>query len=440
MNTFVDQIKIEAHAGKGGDGMVAFRREKYVPNGGPAGGDGGHGGSIILKVDEGLRTLMDFRYHRIFKAKNGGNGMNKQMTGPSAEDTVIAVPQGTTVRDLDTGKIIGDLVENGQELVIAKGGRGGRGNIHFASAKNPAPEIAENGEPGEDRYLELELKMLADVGLIGFPSVGKSTLLSVVTGAKPKIAAYEFTTLVPNLGMVMLPDGRDFAMADMPGLIEGASKGIGLGLKFLRHIERTRVLLHLVDMSAEDENQAIERYRQINHELANYDPELLKRPQIVVATKMDMPNANKNLEVFKKQLAADDTLAEQPTIFPISAVTHHGVQQLMQLTADMLDKTPAFDSESHDEQLTPAYEEAGKEFQADKSPAFTITRDEDGTWVLGGEKLLRLFDMTDLTHEQSQLRFARQMRQMGVDDALREKGIKDGEMVRIRKFVFEFIQ
>ena len=251
MNTFVDQIKIEAHAGKGGNGMVSFRREKYVPNGGPSGGDGGHGGNIVLKVDEGLRTLMDFRYHRIFKAKNGGNGMSKQMTGPSAEDTVISVPQGTTVRDLDTGKIIGDLVENGQTLVVAKGGRGGRGNIHFASAKNPAPEIAENGEPGQDRYLELELKMLADVGLVGFPSVGKSTLLSVVTGAKPKIAAYEFTTLVPNLGMVLLPDGRDFAMADMPGLIEGASKGVGLGLKFLRHIERTRVLLHLVDMSSD---------------------------------------------------------------------------------------------------------------------------------------------------------------------------------------------
>ena len=218
MNMFVDQIKIEVHAGKGGDGMVAFRREKYVPNGGPAGGDGGRGGSIILKVDEGLRTLMDFRYHRIFKAKNGGNGMSKQMTGPSAEDTIIAVPQGTTVRDLDTGEIIGDLVEKDQELVVAKGGRGGRGNIHFASAKNPAPEIAENGEPGEDHYLELELKMLADVGLIGFPSVGKSTLLSVVTGAKPKIAAYEFTTLTPNLGMVMLPDGDDFAFIGFEGL------------------------------------------------------------------------------------------------------------------------------------------------------------------------------------------------------------------------------
>ena len=441
MNTFVDQIKIEAHAGKGGDGMVAFRREKYVPNGGPAGGDGGRGGSIILKVDEGLRTLMDFRYHRIFKAKNGGNGMNKQMTGPSATDTVIAVPQGTTVRDLDTGQIIGDLVENGQELVVAQGGRGGRGNIHFASAKNPAPEIAENGEPGEDRYLELELKMLADVGLIGFPSVGKSTLLSVVTGAKPKIADYEFTTLVPNLGMVMLPDGRDFAMADMPGLIEGAAKGIGLGLKFLRHIERTRVLLHLVDMSSEDEDQAIERYRQINRELANYDPKLLKRPQIVVATKMDMPNADKNLAWFKEQLASDHTLANQPRVFPISAVTHQGVQPLMQLTADLLDQTPAFDSASQDEQLTPEYEEAGKKFKSvTQGPAFTISKDEDGTWVLGGDQLLRLFDMTDLTHEQSQLRFARQMRQMGVDDALREKGIQNGDLVRIRKFVFEFVQ
>lgn len=437
MNTFVDQIKIEAHAGKGGNGMVSFRREKYVPNGGPSGGDGGRGGSIILKVDEGLRTLMDFRYHRIFKAQNGGNGMSKQMTGPSAEDTVIKVPQGTTVRDLDTGEIIGDLVENGQELTIAQGGRGGRGNIHFASAKNPAPEIAENGEPGQDRYVELELKMLADVGLVGFPSVGKSTLLSVVTGAKPKIAAYEFTTLVPNLGMVLLPDGRDFAMADMPGLIEGASKGVGLGLKFLRHIERTRVLLHLVDMSAEDPDQAIARYRQINHELANYDPELLKRPQIVVATKMDLPNAQENLAHFKQQLAADHTLDQQPQVFPISAVTHDGVQQLMQLTADLLDKTPAFDSESHDEQLVATYKAAAPE---KGTPDFTIDRDDDGTWVLSGDKLERLFKMTDLTHEDSQLRFARQLRHMGVDDALRKAGIKDGDMVRIDKFAFEFIQ
>lgn len=431
MATFVDQIKIEAHAGKGGDGMVAFRREKYVPNGGPAGGDGGRGGSIILKVDEGLRTLMDFRYHRIFKAKNGQNGMSKQMTGAAAEDTVIAVPAGTTVRDLDTGRILGDLVEKGQTLVVAKGGRGGRGNMRFASAKNPAPEIAENGEPGEDRYLELELKMLADVGLIGFPSVGKSTLLSVVTGAKPKIAAYEFTTLVPNLGMVMLPDGRDFAMADMPGLIDGAAKGVGLGLQFLRHIERTRVLLHLVDMGSEDVEQAVDRYHAINRELANYDPALLERPQIVVATKMDLPNAQENLAHFKEALADEPAVQE---IVEISAVTHQGVQELMQKTAQLLDQTPAFDL------YTPEEEVVNYDLTEEEEPAFTISRDDDGTWVLSGARLEKLFKMTDLTHEESQLRFARQLRHMGVDEALRERGIKDGDLVRIEDFAFEFVQ
>lgn len=436
MPTFVDQIKIEVHAGRGGNGMVAFRREKYVPNGGPAGGDGGRGGSIILKVDEGLRTLMDFRYHRIFKAKNGQNGMSKQMTGANAQDTVIAVPQGTTVRDLTTGQLIGDLVESGQELVIAKGGRGGRGNMRFATAKNPAPEIAENGEPGESREIELELKMLADVGLIGFPSVGKSTLLSVVTGAKPKIAAYEFTTLVPNLGMVMLPDGRDFAMADMPGLIDGASKGVGLGLQFLRHIERTRVLLHLVDMGSQDPDQAIERYHAINHELATYDPELLKRPQIVVATKMDLPDASENLKRFETMLATDDTLAQRPEVFAISAVTHAGVQELMQTTANLLEVTPEFDSNSHDEQMVVEYTAPSE----DQEPSFTISRDDDGTWVLGGVKLERLFAMTNLDHEESQMRFARQLRGMGVDEALRERGIQSGDLVRIEDFVFEFIQ
>ncbi|WP_295730030.1 GTPase ObgE [uncultured Limosilactobacillus sp.] len=437
MSTFVDQVKIEAHAGKGGNGMVAFRREKYVPNGGPAGGDGGRGGSIILKVDEGLRTLMDFRYHRIFKAKNGGNGMSKQMTGADAKDTVIPVPQGTTVRDLDTGEIIGDLVHNGDELVIAKGGRGGRGNMRFASAKNPAPEIAENGEPGEDHYLELELKMLADVGLIGYPSVGKSTLLSVVTGAKPKVAAYEFTTLVPNLGMVMLPDGRDFAMADMPGLIEGASKGVGLGLQFLRHIERTRVLLHLVDMGSEDPNQAMKRFHSINHELANYDPELLKRPQLIVATKMDLPDAMDNLQHFKKLLVNDQTLPTTPKVFAVSAVTHSGIDELMKQTAATLDSAPEFDSESHDKRTVVHY---GLKKKDQDEPEFTISRDDDGTWVLSGAKLEKLFAMTNMDHEESQLRFARQLRHMGVDEALRAKGIQDGDQVRIEDFVFEFLQ
>ena len=281
---FVDQIKIEVKAGKGGDGMVAFRREKYVPNGGPAGGDGGKGGSIILKVDQGLRTLMDFRYHRIFKAKPGQNGMIKGMYGRGADDTYISVPQGTTVTDAETGELLGDLVEADDELVVAKGGRGGRGNIKFASPKNPAPEIAENGEPGEERKLKLELKVLADVGLVGFPSVGKSTLLSVVTSAKPKIAEYHFTTLVPNLGMVRLDDGRDYVMADLPGLIEGASQGVGLGIQFLRHVERTRVILHLIDMSGVEGRDPYDDFVKINEELKVYDPTLLDRPQIVVAS------------------------------------------------------------------------------------------------------------------------------------------------------------
>ncbi len=362
---FVDQVKIQVKAGKGGDGAVAFRREKYVPNGGPAGGDGGKGGSVILKVDEGLRTLMDFRYHRIFKAKPGQNGMIKGMYGRGAKDLYIAVPQGTTVTDADTGEVLGDLVENNAELVVAKGGRGGRGNIHFASAKNPAPEIAENGEPGIERNLKLELKVLADVGLVGFPSVGKSTLLSVVTSAKPKIADYHFTTLVPNLGMVRLDDGQDFVMADLPGLIEGASQGVGLGIQFLRHVERTRVILHLVDMSGTEGRDPFEDYQKINAELKKYDPALLKRPQIVVASKMDMPASAENLAKFKEQLAQDDTLAA---------------------------------------------------------------------------KLEKLFKMTNLDHEESMMRFARQLRGMGVDDALRERGAKNGDLVRIGNFTFEFVE
>ncbi|BAP85852.1 GTPase CgtA [Paucilactobacillus hokkaidonensis JCM 18461] len=432
---FVDQIKIQVHAGKGGDGMVAFRREKYVPNGGPAGGDGGRGGSIILRVDEGLRTLMDFRYHRIFKADNGGKGMIKQMTGRGAQDTIISVPQGTTVKETETGYVLGDLVEQGDELVVAKGGRGGRGNIHFATPRNPAPEMAENGEPGQTMDIELELKMLADVGLVGFPSVGKSTLLSVVTGAKPKIAEYEFTTLVPNLGMVKLDDGRDFAMADLPGLIAGASKGVGLGLQFLRHIERTRVLLHVVDMSSEDENQAITRFDAINHELESYDPELLKRPQVLVATKMDLPNAADNLDKFKEQLQQDKTLAEVPEIYPISAITHQGLTPLLQYTAKLLDETPAFLMNDD----VPVDETSVYKFEDDK-PAFEINQDEYGVWILTGDKLLRLFEMTDMLHEESQMRFARQLRGMGVDDALREKGAKSGDTVQIEKFTFDFVE
>ncbi|MHC3376476.1 GTPase ObgE [Ligilactobacillus equi] len=431
---FVDQVKIKVKSGKGGDGMVAFRREKYVPNGGPAGGDGGKGGSIIFKVDQGLRTLMDFRYHRIFKAKPGQNGMIKGMYGRGAQDTYIAVPEGTTVTDVNTGEVLGDLVEAGQELVVAKGGRGGRGNIHFASAKNPAPEIAENGEPGIERELKLELKVLADVGLVGFPSVGKSTLLSVVTSAKPKIAEYHFTTLVPNLGMVHLDDGRDYVMADLPGLIEGASQGVGLGIQFLRHVERTRVILHLIDMSGVEGRDPFEDYLKINAELKKYDPSLLLRPQIVVASKMDMPDSATNLAEFKEKLAKDDTLENQPEVMEISSLTHQGLDALTKHTADILDQTPKFEPiVAEDAAVVYKYEE-------EEEAPFTLTRDADATWVLSGAKLEKLLLMTNMEHDESVMRFARQLRGMGVDDALRAKGAKAGDIVRLGSFTFEFVE
>ena len=432
---FVDQVKIFVKAGKGGDGAVSFRHEKYINMGGPFGGDGGHGGSVVMEVDEGLRTLMDFRYKRHFKATPGGNGATKGMTGKSADDLIIKVPQGTTITDAETGRVIGDLTEQGQRLVVAQGGRGGRGNMRFASSTNPAPEIAENGEPGEELDIALELKVLADVGLVGFPSVGKSTLLSVVTAAKPKVAAYHFTTLVPNLGMVRLEDGRDFVMADLPGLIEGASQGVGLGIQFLRHVERTRVILHMIDMSGIDpEEDPYENYVKINNELAEYDPALLERPQIIVPTKMDMPDAEETLAEFKKKLAADADVPEDVEIMPISSLTRQGLEPLMQRTADLLDETPAFIPKGMepDENETALYE-----FTEDRTP-FEIDRDEDGTWILYGDEIERLFKRTNTNYTESMMRFARQLRFMGVDEALRDAGARGGDTVQILDFAFEF--
>ncbi|MFC2400214.1 MAG: GTPase ObgE [Streptococcus sobrinus] len=436
MSMFLDTAKINVKAGRGGDGMVAFRREKYVPNGGPWGGDGGKGGSVIFKVDEGLRTLMDFRYNRKFKAKNGEKGMTKGMHGRGAEDLIVAIPPGTTVRDAQTGKVLTDLVENGQEFVAAKGGRGGRGNIRFATPRNPAPEISENGEPGEERDLQLELKILADVGLVGFPSVGKSTLLSVVSAAKPKIGAYHFTTIVPNIGMVRTKSGESFAMADLPGLIEGASQGVGLGTQFLRHIERTRVILHVIDMSAAEGRDPYEDYQSINKELETYNLRLMERPQIIVANKMDMSEAEENLQEFKKKLAADyDEFEDLPMIFPISSLAHQGLENLLEATAELLDKTDEFLLYSEDEL---AQEEVYYGFDEEQKP-FEISRDDDATWVLSGEKLEKLFVMTNLERDEAIMKFARQLRGMGVDEALRERGAKDGDLVRIGKFEFEFV-
>ncbi|MBC1394736.1 GTPase ObgE [Listeria welshimeri] len=427
---FVDQVKIYVKAGNGGDGMVAFRREKFVPNGGPAGGDGGKGADVVFVVDEGLRTLVDFRFKRIFKAEHGEHGMSKSMHGRGAEDLVVKVPQGTIVKDIDTGEIIADLVAHGQRAVIAKAGRGGRGNKRFATPANPAPELSENGEPGQERNVQLELKVLADVGLVGFPSVGKSTLLSVVSAARPKIAAYHFTTIVPNLGMVDAGDGRSFVMADLPGLIEGASQGVGLGHQFLRHIERTRVIVHVIDMSGSEGRVPYEDYMAINNELEQYNLRLMERPQIIVANKMDMPEAEENLKEFKTKIAEDIP------IFPISAVTKTGLRELLLAIADKLETTPEFPLneilEQEDED-TVLYKYVAEE------PDFEITREPDGTFVLSGTKIERLFTMTNFERDASISRFARQLRAMGVDEALRKRGAKDGDIVRLLDYEFEFM-
>ncbi|RWZ60876.1 GTPase ObgE [Halobacillus fulvus] len=424
---FVDQVKVLVKGGDGGNGLVAYRREKYVPMGGPAGGDGGNGGNIVFEVDEGLNTLMDFRYQHHFKAKRGENGMNQKQHGKNADPLVISVPPGTTVRHAETGKVVADLTEHKQRAVIAKGGRGGRGNARFATARNPAPEIAENGEPGEEFEVVVELKLLADVGLVGFPSVGKSTLLSVVTAAKPKVADYHFTTLSPNLGVVESQDHRSFVMADLPGLIEGAHEGVGLGHQFLRHVERTRLLLHVIDMSGMEGRDPYEDYITINKELSSYDQRLEKRPQIVVANKMDMPDSKDHLEMFREQVGPD------VAIFPISTVTREGLDELLYEVADQLDRIP-----KHEEDVEEVEERVVYKFEKEEAP-FKITRADDGAYVLYGEKIESLFRKTDFSRDQSINRFARQMRGMGVDDALRERGAKDGDTVRLLDYEFEFV-
>ncbi|MER2089817.1 MAG: GTPase ObgE [Sporosarcina sp.] len=428
---FVDHVKIYVKGGDGGDGMVAFRREKYIAYGGPAGGDGGKGADVVFIVDEGLRTLMDFRYQRHFKAPRGEHGGSKNMHGKNAVDVVVKVPPGTIVTDAEDGRIIADLVEHGQKAVIAKGGRGGRGNSRFATPQNPAPELSEKGEPGVDREINLELKVLADAGLVGFPSVGKSTLLSVVSSAKPKIADYHFTTLVPNLGMVETDDHRGFVLADLPGLIEGAHEGVGLGHQFLRHIERTRVIIHVIDMSGLEGRDPYEDFLTINEELEQYNLRLTERPQIIVANKMDMPEAEENLKIFKEKLNDDNAL-----IFPVSALTRKGLDELLHAVMDLLEITaefPMHEIEEEDKETSVLYKHEAE------APDFEISRDDDGAFVLKGYTIERLFVMTDFNFDQSVRKFSRQLRGMGVDDALRERGAKDGDTVRLLDFEFEFM-
>ena len=433
---FLDEVKIFVRSGDGGNGLVAFRREKYVPKGGPAGGDGGRGANVVLIVDEGLRTFMDYRYQKKFVAPNGENGMSKGMHGRKSKDLYLKVPPGTVIRDTDTGEVLADLVEHEQEVIVARGGRGGRGNCRFATPSNPAPEIAENGEPGEERNLTLELKLMADVGLVGFPSVGKSTLLSITSKAKPKIADYHFTTLAPNLGVVETKDHRSFVMADLPGLIEGASQGVGLGHQFLRHIERTKVIVHVIDMSATDGRDPYEDYKVINAELGEYNMRLLERPQIVVANKMDIPVASENLVEFKKRLAED---GEDVDIVEISAFTRNNIDNLLYKISDILDNTDPnmlyeLDTEEESMENRVIYKHKPKD------ETFKITRDDTGAYVVSGPGIERAFLMTDFNRDASVRRFAQQMRSMGVDDALRERGCKNGDTVKILKGEFEFVE
>ena len=423
---FVDKVKVYVKGGDGGNGIVAYRREKFVPAGGPAGGDGGKGGDVIFVVDEGLNTLMDLRYQRHYKAPRGEHGRSKSQHGANAKPLIVHVPPGTTVIDEQTKEVLADLTTHQEQAVIAKGGRGGRGNIRVATPANPAPAIAENGEPGEERWVICELKVLADVGLVGYPSVGKSTLLSVVSAAKPKIAAYHFTTLSPNLGVVAVDDGRSFVLADLPGLIEGAHRGVGLGHQFLQHIERTRVIIHVLDMAGSEGRDPISDWEKINAELRQYKYDLSDRPQLVAANKMDLPGASENLQRFR------EAVGERVTVIPISAVTKEGVKELLFRTADLLDTLP--------KEHIVGGDPARKIYKApEPTDTFQIRRHND-TYVIEGKQLEKLVKMTNFTHRDGVERFARIMKRMGVDAALRDKGARDGDLVKIGDFEFEFIE
>ena len=426
---FVDLVKIKVSSGAGGNGIVAFRREKFVAMGGPSGGDGGKGGDVVFVGNEGLGTLIDLKFNKIIRADEGVNGRPKKMHGAGGQDLIVEVPVGTTIYDDDTDKIIGDITEHNQRVIICKGGRGGRGNVKFTTSRNTAPEICEKGEPGVTRYVRAELKVLADVGLVGFPSVGKSTLISIVSNSRPKIASYHFTTLNPNLGVVRVEEGKSFVMADLPGLIEGASLGQGLGLQFLRHIERTRVILHVIDMSGSEGRDPYTDYTVINNELASYKYNLLKRPQIIIANKMDLPGAEDNLEMFKMELNNDNIL-----VIPVSAATKSNIQELLYKTYDLLDMTKKQDLYGVDD-----YEEVVEYTFNPEDDVFQITVAADGVHEVSGVPLKKIFDMTDFSKDQSVKRFSRQLRSLGIDAALREKGVKNGDTVRIFEFEFEFI-
>lgn len=422
---FLDKAKIFIKSGDGGNGFVFFRREKFVSRGGPEGGDGGKGGSVILVADKQLTTLLDFKYKRKFVAESGVDGARSKCSGKKGDDLIIKVPAGTVVRDFETKKIMIDLAHDGDRFVIAKGGRGGRGNQHFATPTRQAPEFAEPGMPGEEREILLELKLLADVGLLGFPNVGKSTLISTVSKAKPKIANYHFTTLKPNLGVVKVEGAPAFVMADIPGIIEGASEGIGLGLEFLRHIERTRLLIHVVDISGVEGRNAIEDFKKINKELHNYNIKLTDRPQIVAANKSDMLFDEEVFENFKSELKK----MGYEKVFKISAATKQGVEELMKEAVKMLSQIPIKDLE---------IEEADMFIPEEKKFTYEINI-EDDVYVISGSFVDRILQSINI-HEPDSLRyFHKVLKNKGIMDELKEMGIQDGDIVRLNDFEFEFM-
>lgn len=418
---FVDELNIKLMAGPGGDGCTSFRREKFVPMGGPDGGNGGRGASIIFKVDKSLKTLVDLSYKKIIKAPKGENGKGSNKYGKNAEDIIINVPEGTTIINKATNEIMADLINDGEEFVVAHGGRGGKGNKSFATHDVPAPKFSEKGEPGEEIEVRLELKVLADVGLVGMPSVGKSTLLSVISSSKPKIAAYHFTTLNPNLGVVKLKNGKSFVMADLPGLIEGASNGVGLGTEFLKHAMRTRIIAHVVDMGASEERNPIEDYKIIRNEVIKYSEILKNKKEVVIASKMDLENGKENLEKFKK--AYPDL-----EVIPVSSYDLSGIDEMMERLMEILDETPK-------EDLYP--KEQFKIYKYEDNKPYNIKR-EGNIWIVSGKEIETLLLMTKFNEDEGVLRFARKFKGMGIEDELEKLGAKPGDEVQILDYMFTF--
>jgi GTP-binding protein len=421
---FIDEVVLELYAGDGGNGCMAYYREKFVEFGGPDGGNGGKGSDIIFVIDEGLNTLVDLRYQKKIKGHKGVNGMGKGMHGHKADDVVIRVPQGTVITDFDTNLVIADLTKKDDTIIVAQGGRGGRGNMSLATRSNPTPSYCENGEPGEVKKVKLELKLLADVGLVGMPSVGKSTIISKISASKPKIAAYHFTTLKPNLGVVSTKDHRSYVVADLPGLIEGASLGEGLGDQFLKHIERTRVIAHIVDMGSFEGRDPYEDYLLINKELYNYNPKIMEKPQIIIANKMDLPGAEDNLKEFKKKV-------HNTEIFPISAMNNVGMDEALIKLADMLDSI----------EKQPLYEEVKFEshvvYKFKQEKPYKIHK-EDNTWVILGAEVEKILKMTKFNTDEAAMRFANKLRKLGIDEELRKLGAVEGDNVRILDYEFEY--